>query len=198
MKKTSLFSKALLGAAVVTMSFGMASCKDESKTEDTEEMAEEENEAKFEDTNEDKEEDSDYLVFAAETDLKEIELGKLAQKSANSDVKAFGKMMQDMHQKSYDALKATAQAKNISIPMSATEDVNDKFSDLNEKTGADFDKEYADAMVDAHEKAIKKMEKASEKATDPEIRTWAANMLPDLRSHLQQAKDLETKVDAVN
>src|ERR1051325_1248602 len=100
MKSTSLFSKALLGAAVVTLSFGMQSCKQEPKQEDPKEVAEDENEAKFDDVNEEKEDDSAYMVAAAEVDMKEIELGKLAQqKSTNPDVKALGKMMVEQHEK---------------------------------------------------------------------------------------------------
>jgi len=197
MNKTSLFSKAILGAAVVSLSLGMASCKDEKKPEDTKEVAEDANEEKFDDTNEAKESDSDYLVFAAETDLKEIELGKLAQKSANADVKSFGKMMQEMHTKAYDELKATAAKKNITIPMALTDNGDEAFKDLNKKTGTDFDKAYADAMVDGHEKAIDKITTASEKAKEEDVRMWAANMLPSLKAHLEGAKTLKTKVDAV-
>lgn len=198
MKKTSFFSKALLGAAVVTMSMGAVSCKDENKAEDPKEVAEEENEAKFDDVNEEKEEDSDYLVAAAEVDMKEIELGKLAQqKSTNADVQALGKMMVEQHTKSLADLKAAAAKKNISIPETLTDKGQDAYKDLNDKTGHDFDKAYADKMVDGHEKLIEKMEKASEKATDADIRMWAANMLPTLRTHLEHAKMTKQKVDAV-
>ncbi len=198
MKKTSFFSKALLGAAVVTMSMGAIACKDENKQEDPKEVAEDENEAKFDDTNDDKEEDSDYLVAAAEVDMKEIELGKLAQqKSTNPDVQALGKMMVEQHTKALTDLKAAAAKKNISIPEALTEKGQDAYKDLNDKTGHDFDKAYADMMVDGHEKTIEKMEKASEKATDTDIRMWAANMLPALRTHLEHAKMTKEKVDAV-
>jgi len=198
MKRTSLLSKALLGAAVVTLSFGIQSCKNETKNEDAKEVAEDQNEAKFDDVNDEKESDSDYLVAAAEVDMKEIELGKLAQtKSTNPDVKALGKMMEDAHSKALADLKATASKKNISIPESSTENVQDAYKDLNDKTGLDFDKAYADMMVDGHEKTIDKMEKASEKANDPDIRMWAANMLPELRKHLEHAKMTKEKVDAV-
>ena len=197
MKRTTILGKALMSAAVLTLSMGAVSCKDEKKAEDTKEVAEDQNEAKFEDTNEAKEDDSDYLVAAAEVDMKEIELGKLAQKSANADVKGLGKMMIDEHTKSSAALKAFAAKKNISLPMALTEKGNEAFKDLNEKTGADFDKKYADMMVEGHEKTIEKMEKASEKANDEEVRMWAAGMLPTLRTHLEHAKAVKAKVDAV-
>ena len=119
MKRTSLFSKMLLGTAVVTLSFGMQSCKDENKQEDPKEVAEDENEAKFDDTaNEEMEDDADFLIFAAEMDMKEIELGKLAQqKSTNPDVKALGKMMVDQHTTASATTKALAAKKNITLPI---------------------------------------------------------------------------------
>ena len=199
MKRTSLFSKMLLGTAVVTLSFGMQSCKDENKQEDPKEVAEDENEAKFDDTaNEEMEDDADFLIFAAEMDMKEIELGKLAQqKSTNPDVKALGKMMVDQHTTASATTKALAAKKNITLPMSLTEKGQEAYKDMNDKTGHDFDEAYADKMVDGHEKAISKMEKASEKAADADIRMWAANMLPTLRTHLEHAKMTKEKVKAV-
>lgn len=198
MKKTTFFAKALMGAAVVTMSLGAVSCKDEKKTEDPAEVAEDQNEQKFDDTNEAKEDDSQYLVDAAGLDMKEIELSKLAlTKSTNADVKATAQMMIDEHTKASEATKALAAKKNITLPAALPEKGQDKYADLNDKTGHDFDKAYMDVMVDAHEKGINKMEKASEKAADEEIRMWAANMLPTLRKHLDHAKMAKEKVDAV-
>lgn len=198
MKKTSIFAKALMSAAVVTMSLGAVSCKDEKKAEDPAEVAEDQNEAKFDDTNEAKEDDSQYLVDAAGMDMKEIEVSKLAMtKSTNADVKALAKMMVDEHTKSLADLKAAAAKKNISLPEALPEKGQDKYADLNDKSGHDFDKAYTDMMVDGHEKMIDKMEKASEKAADEEIRMWAANMLPTLRKHLDHAKMAKEKVDAV-
>lgn len=198
MKRTSIFAKALMGAAVVTMSLGAVSCKDEKKAEDPKEVAEDQNEAKFDDTNEAKEDDSQYLVDAAGMDMKEIELSKLAlTKSTNADVKALAQMMIDEHTKASEATKALAGKKNITLPAALPEKGQDKYADLNDKTGKDFDKKFVEVMVDGHEKAIDKMEKASEKANDEEIRMWAANMLPTLRKHLEHAKMTKEKVDAV-
>lgn len=198
MKRTSIFSKTLLGAAVLTLSLGMQSCKTETKQEDPKEVAEDENEAKFDNVDEAKEDDSEFLVDAAEVDMEEIGLGKLAQqKSTNPDVKALGKMMVVQHEKSAADLKATAAKKNISLPTSLTEDGQKAFKDLNDKSGHDFDKKYVDLMIAGHEDLIKKMEKASEKATDVDIRTWAATMLSTLRTHLEHAKMTKQKVDAV-
>ena len=193
MKRTFL-SKALLCAAVVTMSFGAVSCK-EDKQEDPKEVAEDQNDENL-DQNDDMEDDSQFLVDAAEVDMMEIELGNLAQqKGTHADVKALGKMMVDEHTKSSAQTKALAAKKNVTLPPALTEKGQDAYNDLNDKTGMDFDKKYADMMVDSHEKTINKMERASENANDEEIRMWAANMLPVLRKHLDHAKMVKEKLD---
>lgn len=180
----------------MVMALGTLSCKD-NKPEDPKEVAEDQNEAKF-DNNDNMEDDSEYLVDAAETDMKEIELGKLAlSKSKNADVKALAQMMIDEHTKASAETKALATTKNITLPAAPSEKVQEKYADLNDKNGTDFDKAYTDKMVDSHEKMIDKMEKASEKAADADIRAWAAKMLPTLRKHLDHSKMTKEKVDAV-
>nr|WP_322624351.1 DUF4142 domain-containing protein [uncultured Flavobacterium sp.] len=198
MKKTSiLVSKLFVGAALFSLS--LTSCKQEPKQEDPQEVAEEANEEKFDNMpNDSLEDDSDYLVKTVAVDQKEIALAKLAQtKSTNPDVKAFAKMMEAAHAKSETEVKALAAKKNITVPAALTDKAEDKYADLNEKSGVDFDKAYADAMVDGHEKFISKIEKAAENAKDPDIKMWAANTLPTLREHLEHAKTLKTKTDAL-
>jgi putative membrane protein len=156
------------------------------KKEDTKEVAKEENKSKYSDA--DKEKDSKFCVDAAEINLTEIELGKLAQnRSMNAEVKAMGKMMEDEHTVKLNELKSLADSKQISIPTGITEDGQDKVKKLNDKTVKDFDKEYCDMMVEGHKKAIDKFENAASTSSDPEIKAWASNTLNDLRKHLDHA-----------
>jgi putative membrane protein len=193
MKKILLISKVVLGAGILLLSLN--SCKNENKPEDTKEVAEDQNEAKF-DSVDSKEDDSEFLVDATEINLEEIEIGKLAQtKSTNPEVKKFGKMLVDEHTKSATDVKTIADSRNFSLPTSITEEGKDQYDKLNEKTGVDFDKKFADMMVDGHEKAIDKFKKASEDATDHEIITWASNNVTTLTAHLQHAKQLKESLD---
>lgn len=193
MKKILLISKAVLGAGIILMSLN--SCKNESKQEDPKEVAEDQNEAKF-DNQDNKEDDSEFLVDAAEINMTEIEAGKLAQtKSTNPEVKKFGQMLVDEHTKAATEVKAMADSRNISLPTSVTEEGQDKYNKLNEKSGVDFDKKFVDMMVDGHEKAIDKFKKASENATDQEIKTWASDNVSKLTAHLQHAKQLKQDLD---
>ena len=195
-KRTFTLGKVLFSTALLSLVFATTSCKQEPKQEDPKEVAEDQNEAKFDDTNDAKEDDSEYLVAAAETDMAEIELGKLAtSKGTDAEVKKLGQMMIDEHTKASAELKPFAAKRNISLPMALTDKGKEKYDDLNdEKVGNDFDKKFADLMVNGHEDAIKKMQDASEKATDPEIKAWAAKMLPNLQAHLDHAKMVQDKI----
>lgn len=182
--------------SVLTFVFTFSSCKKDVKEDDSKEVATEQNEAKF-DENDYKEDDSEFLVAAAETDLMEIEIGKLAQtKGTLQGVKDFGKMLVADHTKSANDTKPFAEKLQVSLPMAITEKGKEHYDELNsQKAGQDFDKKFADMMVDGHQDAINKMEKASENANDPEIRAWAAGMLPTLKMHLEHAKALQDQLN---
>lgn len=193
MKKVLLAGKAILGAGLIIISLN--SCKNETKQEDPKEVAEDANEAKF-DTIDNKEDDSEFLVDQAEINLAEIEIGKLAQqKGTDPEVKKFGKMLVDEHTKSASEVSALAKAKNFTLPTSLTEEGQDEYKKLNEKSGLDFDKKFADMMIDGHQKAIDKLQKAAKDAHDEDVKLWATNNIAGLTSHLEHAKLLKQNLD---
>lgn len=131
---------------------------------------------------------------AADINLMEVHMGRMAGSSATmSEVKEFGKKMETEHQKAFDELATLAAAKSITIPSAPSDAVMKDHQDL-AKTSYHFDRAFCDDMVDGHEKAIKKFEKAAEDCEDPEIKAWASNMLPNLRAHLDEAKLLKERV----
>lgn len=193
MKKTFLFSKAILGAGLILCSLN--SCKNEPKQEDPKEVAEDQNEAKFDDVDS-KEDDSQFVVDIAEIDMAEIQIGNLAQqKGTTQGVKDFGKMLVTDHTKSQDELKALAAKDNITLPTALTDMGSDEYNKLNEKSGIEFDKKFVDMMVKGHEKAIDKMTKVAADATDPDLKMWASGKVAGLTSHLEQAKRLQEGLD---
>jgi putative membrane protein len=159
----------------------------QSQQEDPKDVATEQNEEKFDDSN--KEKDTEFAVTAADGGLMEVELGRIAQQKASSpEVKKFAQMMTDEHSKANDELKALAQQKNIALPASLSEKKQNKLKDLQAKTGAEFDKDYIDFMVEDHEEDIKAFEKEAENGNDPELKSWAAGKVTTLRHHLEMAK----------
>jgi putative membrane protein len=196
MKKTTILIKSIFGVGIIMLFLFISSCKKEAKEEDPKEVATEQNEEKFE-ANDNKEDDSAFLVAAAETDLMEIEIGKLAQtKGTDPGVKEFGKMLVTDHSKSAADTKPFADKLQVTLPSSITEKGKEHYNELNDKkAGQEFDEKFSEMMVKGHEEAISKMEDASEKASDPEIRAWAANMVPTLKMHLEHAKGLKARIE---
>lgn len=142
--------------------------------------------------------DTQFLMDAAEMQMEEISLAKLAQQKGSSPhVKELGRMMEEDHTKSLTEIQALAKSKSVAIPASVTEDSRDAYKDLNEKTGNDFGKAYTDMMVDHHEDAIELYEKAAADSDDAAIRAYATEKLPGMRTHLQKAQAAKEKSDNI-
>jgi putative membrane protein len=133
-------------------------------------------------------------------------------------------MMIDDHTKAGDQLKQIA-ANYAITPETKLDDTHqdlvDKLSKLN---GADFDKEYMDAMVDDHQDAVSDLRSRvdenrslsdrisgknpeSSAAVTPEkadnhleaaVNEWAANTLPTIERHLDRAKQIQDSLDNNN
>jgi putative membrane protein len=126
--------------------------------------------------------DKDFVKDAAVAGMGEVALGKLAsERGLSADVKRFGQMMVNDHQKAGDELKQIASTYQIEFPTV----VDDKHRDLQEKLsklqGADFDRQYMDAMVDGHSDVIDKLESRVDKNTLSTWKTKVENVPADAR-----------------
>ncbi|MGY0036513.1 DUF4142 domain-containing protein [Pedobacter sp. NJ-S-72] len=65
------------------------------------------------------------------------------------------------------------------------DDENQKKShDLNQKSGTDFDKAFAETLANENEKAFKLMQDESKDGKDPDVRAFAAKTVSIAQSHL--------------
>lgn len=196
MKNANAIKQALLGVTLVAAILLIASSVYSQERMDDKDLAEKRNDAKLDES--EKEKDAKFLVSAAEIDLKQIQLGQLAQQSGTSPhVRELGKIMEEAHTKSLNELKALAKRKDISIPTSVNEDAQEVYKDLNEESAEDFDKAYSDEMVRVHDDAISTFKNASEDSNDTEIKNWATNSLPGLHKHLDQSMESQKKFDTM-
>jgi predicted outer membrane protein len=100
--------------------------------------------------------DKNFVYEVLSDGTAEVEMAKLAkERAADPEVKQFAQMMIDDHTNAGKLL--TQVATTYGIP--AQPQLDDKYKDLMDKLsklrGADFDKEYMNAMVDDHESAVK-------------------------------------------
>jgi putative membrane protein len=118
--------------------------------------------------------DRDFVKDLSIANVAEIDLGKLAaDHAASPQVKKFAQMMIDDHTKARDSLNALASKHNVMAPAL----VDSKHRDLKEKLaalkGADFDREYMDAMVDGHKDVLDKLESRVDKE---KLADWKTQM----------------------
>ena len=198
MKKNQLFAF-LLSGIFITATF--SSCESK-KTDDSKEaysdltdsmgdskaMADTENDKHF--TDEGMRKDARFAVVAADGNMLEIELAKLAETNASSDaIKQFAQHIIHDHSKANEELKTLAHASVISLPDAPSEKSRKEITKFTEKKGDEFDKDYIDCMIKDHKEDISDFEKEADKGSDPQLKAWASKTLPVLKHHLQMAED---------
>jgi putative membrane protein len=135
--------------------------------------------------------DTAFLTEVIQINLAEISVGDLAQKNGGSDdVKSFGKMLVDDHTASNTKATSLAQANGLTPPTEPKAADKQKHDELAKLSGAEFDREFAKAMVKGHEEAISKFEAASK--GDDDIAKFAQETLPTLQKHLKTAQTLQS------
>jgi putative membrane protein len=139
--------------------------------------------------------DTAFLTEAIQINLAEISVGDLAQKNGGSDdVKSFGKMLVDDHTASNTKATSLAQSNGVTPPTEPKAADKQKHDELAKLSGAEFDREFAKAMVKGHEEAIGKFEAASK--GDDDIAKFVQETLPTLQKHLKTAQTLESSKSA--
>jgi putative membrane protein len=138
--------------------------------------------------------DKDFVKDAAIANMAEIELGRMAQeKGMDPNVKKFGQMMIDDHTKASATLKNIATENRIEMPAQVDDDHKDKAQKLAAKSGADFDRDYADMMVDGHENFVNKLESRIDKDT---LSKWKAEHVEPATGKKVEAKSETVTVTA--
>jgi putative membrane protein len=136
-----------------------------------------------------------FAKNAAQGGMAEVQMGKLAaERGGSAAVKLFGQRMVDDHTKANIEMNQLAARKNIALPQELSSEQKSMMDKLSKLAGADFDKQYVDAMVEDHEKDVEEFQTQSEKGDDPDVRAFAAKTLPTLRDHLQMIKDIKSKL----
>lgn len=136
-------------------------------------------------------EDRQRFQRLARDNMAEIELGKLAQqKAASPDVKKFGEHMVEDHGELLEEQKKLAEKKNVKMPQGPNKEQQQAKKKLEGLSGEKFDQAYMQQMVKDHEKALKLVQDTAKNARDPQLKQMAQKAAPDIKEHLQAARDL--------
>jgi putative membrane protein len=166
------------------------------KAEDPKKTADKHNDEKFD---REGEKVADFMVYAADLNLREIEMGDLAVGNGyDPEVKKLAKMMVKDHHAALEDLKKLAAKKGVSLPEAVSDAGMKECEKLNGKKRNDFDKKYTEIMKEGHEDALKKFEKEANDGQDEDVRNWAFSMLPTLRTHLDHVMACREKAGKKN
>jgi putative membrane protein len=133
-----------------------------------------------------------FVDTVAASDLFEIQSSELAQNKATSKaVKDFATMMIDHHTKSSADLKQAALAASPSVPVAPrlTAAQQADLDALRSATG-DFDKQYVQKQVAAHETARSLLSDYSAVGAPGPLRDFASKTVTVVTGHLERARKL--------
>ena len=144
---------------------------------------------------------SDFLNSAIELNAAEVQLGQLATTKAESDrVKTFAQMLVKDHTAALQKLQKLQTDSTRGTPLLSAHHQELK-TRLSGSSGAQFDKDYIDAMVTGHSDAVKMFEReiaaspsrpqSPVKPTDADVMSAATELLPTIKHHLDEARKVQ-------
>ena len=139
-------------------------------------------------------EDKTFVKEAAIGGMAEVQLSKIAQKSANADVKSFADRMVSDHTAANEQLAAVAKGLGVDMPSkldSEHERARDKLQTLHGKA---FDDQYMRDMVEDHNKAVRLFQQEAKAGRNSELKQFAQKVLPTLEEHQKMAVELSRRL----
>jgi len=134
-----------------------------------------------------------FANTAAASDAFEIETSKLAvAKGASAAVKRFADKMIEAHTASTEKLKGVTDKLSPAItPYATLSDAQKQTVDsLGKLSGADFDKAYAKAQVEAHQATLTALKDYAANGDSAPLQAFAKGLVPTVAAHLNMAKSL--------
>jgi putative membrane protein len=138
--------------------------------------------------------DRNFITKAAAGGRAEVELGQLAQGKASSDaVKQFGQRMVEDHGAANQELMQLAENKGMQLD-DKTPKPDRLLTRLSKLQGAEFDREYVNAMVKDHKQDVAEFRRMHSGAVDPNLKAWVNKTLPTLEDHLKTIEGIQAQM----
>jgi putative membrane protein len=130
--------------------------------------------------------------------LKEIEIGKIAEQKASSDeVRAYADQLVKDHTSADQMVMAAAQKKGAHLrDLAAGRRPRGKAADLSSASGAQFDRIFLEQTSADHKKLISLLQQEREDASDDDVEALIDKIVPILQQHHDLAQILMKKEQA--
>jgi putative membrane protein len=135
--------------------------------------------------------DQAFVMDAAHGGMAEVRLGQLAlQKSNNPEVKRFAQQMIQEHSRANEELMRIVSQKGMTPPMNAGK-YEAAMTRLMQLSGTEFDRAYmSEAGVNSHLEAAAVYQRQVGLGLDPDLKAFAARILPRVQGHLEMASQM--------
>lgn len=143
--------------------------------------------------------DRTFAQKAVESNATEIQASEMAkEKAQNDDVKDYAERMIDDHSDANEELMALI---NETIPekwrpakeLDAAK--KKQMESLEKLSGSEFDREYMAMMTKSHQQTVQLFEKQAQEGKNEKLKSFAEEMLPDLKEHTKMAQELAQQLD---
>jgi putative membrane protein len=138
--------------------------------------------------------DKHFATEAAEGGMTEVELSKIAEKSANPEVKRFAERMVQDHSAANAELTSIATNLGTEMPKALDAEHQKICDQLGSIHGKAFDQHYMRVMVDDHDKAVKLFRQEAGSAHNTELKQFAQKTLPTIEQHQKMAVALSHRL----
>lgn len=133
--------------------------------------------------------DASFVTDAAQGGMAEIQEAQLAlSKTHSARVKMFANKMIADHTKADDQLKTIATAKGVTLPTAVNDMQMQQMTTLQGETGHKFDHDYMTDQLSDHQTMLQLFQTEASSGTDADLKTFAANTVPVIQSHIDMAK----------
>jgi len=135
---------------------------------------------------------ADFIKEAANSDMFEIAVAKLALDKGNAEEKKFAEQMMADHGKTSSDLRAlvSSGAVKADIPTALDSSSQKKLDKLRDTRRQAFASEFDPMQVSAHKEGVSLFERYSKSGDNPILKDWASKTLPTLQHHLDMAEAL--------
>jgi putative membrane protein len=134
-----------------------------------------------------------YVTMAAASDLFEIQSSQLAlSRAQRQEVRDFAQMLVTHHTQTTQQLTTAAQAAGMSPPAPTLMPMQARMmEELQQASGANFDRVYMRQQVPAHEMALALHSNYAARGDTPALQAVAGAAVPIVQQHLDRARQLD-------
>ena len=165
---------------------GLSACSDRAE-------ADREGYAMADDPNFLTEAEKDFIQYASEMHVGEIEMGQQAkQKSTNEDVKKYADSVIKTHTEALEEL--ADRTEGIELSKTASGDTQGHVDFLSPLSGTQFDKEFVELMVADHQSAFDTFKAPRSAAQSANLKRYMTATQSDLEARLDEGRKLQQKL----